>query len=102
MERSILDWSIRALLMALGTGLVVSALRVRAASALHRAWAAAMVAMLLLPVWTKWGPTVTAPVLPAARERVGIEALTRPEIPLASRAEGPQTTAPQAVGGEPF
>ena len=40
-------------------------LRVRGASVLHRAWTAAMVAMLLLPVWTQLGFSVTAPVLPA-------------------------------------
>jgi len=69
MEHSILEWSIRALLLVIGTALLVTALRIRGASALHRAWTAAMVAMLLLPLWTKWGPSVTAPVLPAARER---------------------------------
>jgi hypothetical protein len=69
MEHSILQWSIRALLLVLGTGLLVTALRIRGASALHRAWTAAMLAMLLLPLWTQWGPSVTVPVLPAARER---------------------------------
>jgi len=84
MEHSILDWSIRALLMVAGTGLVLGILRIRAASALHRAWTAAMVAMLLLPVWTRWGPSLTAPVLPDVRDQalVSFEALAPPEIPL--------------------
>jgi hypothetical protein len=72
MEQSILTWSLRGLLMAVGTGLVVSTLRVRAASALHRAWAATMVSMLVLPVWTKWGPSVIAPVLPAEQAKAAI------------------------------
>jgi len=76
-----MDWSIRALLMVVGTGLVMSALRVRAASVLHRAWTAAMVAMLLLPVWTNWGPSVTAPILPAAPEHARMQAAAPPDIP---------------------
>ena len=100
MERSIVEWSIRALLMVVGTGLVTSTLRVHAASALHRAWTAAMVAMLLLPVWTKWGPSVTAPLLPAVHGRA-----TRPEIPVGAlmpRAELSQAELPQAADAEPF
>ena len=68
-----MEWSVRALLLAVGTGVVVGALRVRAAAALHRAWTAAMVAMLLLPAWTTCVPTVSAPVLPAVREPVRME-----------------------------
>lgn len=64
MEHAILTWSVRGLLMAIGTGLVLKVLRVRAASALHHAWAATTLAMLVLPVWTTWGPSVVAPVLP--------------------------------------
>lgn len=59
--------------MVAGTGLALSMLRVRVASALHRAWTATMLAMLLLPVWTTWAPSITAPVLPAVREKVAIE-----------------------------
>ena len=69
MKHSILEWSIRALLLVVGTSLVVTMLRVRGASVLHRAWTAAMVAMLLLPVWTQLGLSVTAPVLPAEHRR---------------------------------
>src|ERR1700679_1823350 len=82
MERSIVEWSVRALLMVIGTGLIVGSLRIRAASALHRAWTAAMVAMLLLPVWTKWGPSVNTPVLPAVQERFRIEMPAQPDVPL--------------------
>ena len=101
MERSSLDWSIRALLMAAGTGLVVGALRIRAASALHHAWTAAMIAMLLLPVWTSWGPSLTAPVLPAAREAMiaRFEAPAPLETPLDTvvrQAEPSQSVAAQA------
>ncbi|HVV44954.1 MAG TPA: hypothetical protein VHC72_07100, partial [Bryobacteraceae bacterium] len=64
MERSILEWSIRAVLMVPGVGAVLRLLRVRSAAVRHAAWTAVTVAMLLLPVWTQWGPSVTARVLP--------------------------------------
>lgn len=65
MERSILEWSVRALLMAVWVGLMLAFLRVRTAALRHAVWTAVMVAMLSLPGWTKWGPSVTARVLPA-------------------------------------
>ncbi len=98
MERSIFEWSIRALLMAAGTGLAMKALRVRTASVLHRAWAAAMVAMLVLPVWTSWGPSLTARVLPAAPVQPGFGVTAPP--PLLDAAL-PQATASLRVPTEP-
>jgi hypothetical protein len=73
MERLILEWSIRALLMAIGTALVLGALRVGVASVLHRTWTAAMLGMLLLPIWTAWGPSIATPVLPDIAERIKID-----------------------------
>ena len=87
MEQSILEWSIRALLLVVGTGLVLSGLHVQVASVLHRAWTAAMVAMLLLPVWTQWGPSVTAPILPAVDQQTAL-----PEIPLVAVAPRADTS----------
>jgi hypothetical protein len=95
MEHMILEWSIRALLLVVGTGLVVSSLRLRGASVLHRAWTGAMVAMLLLPAWTRWGFSVTAPVLPAVREPA-----TWLQIPLES--ELPAAEESRAAAGEPL
>ena len=94
MEHSILEWSIRALLLIVGTSLVVAMLRVRDASMLHRVWTAAMMAMLLLPVWTQWGLSITAPVLPAEYERV-----TPPRI--SSGFEVPFTEASPTAASEP-
>jgi hypothetical protein len=85
MEPQILDWSLRAALMAAGTAAVLGVLRVRAASARHIAWTGVLVAMLLLPVLTTWGPKVTARVPPAVRERLAPE-LTTPERTLARQA----------------
>ncbi len=89
MEHSILASSIRALLMALATVVVVSALRIRAAALLHRAWAATTAAMLLLPLWIAWGPSVIAPVLPPAPERPAMQFLARASTQVGIRGTGP-------------
>src|SRR5262245_50209076 len=75
METQLLDWSLRALLMAAGTAAALSALRVRTPAARHLAWTGVMVVMLLLPALTTWGPKTPLPVLPAAREQLA------PELP---------------------
>lgn len=95
MEHAILEWSIRALLLVVGTGLVVSTLRLRGASVLHRAWTATMLAMLLLPVWTKWGLSMVAPVLPAVHEPA-----TELQVPLQSIM--PVAEESRSAAGEPF
>jgi len=98
MEHPILEWSIRAALMAIGTGLVVRILRINAATIRHRAWAVTMAAMLLLPLWTNWGPSFTASVLPAVSDARVIPATPRP-LAIFSGLPPLQETAPPA---EPF
>jgi hypothetical protein len=80
METQILDWSLRAALMAAGTAAVLAVLRVRTASARHIAWASVLVAMLLLPVLTTWGPKAPARMPPAVQERLApqLRTLMRP------------------------
>src|SRR5215470_3861381 len=85
METQILDWSLRAALMAAGTAAVLRVLRVRAASARHIAWTGVLIAMLLLPVLTTWGPKAPVRVPPAVRERLAPE-LTTPERTLMRQA----------------
>ncbi len=82
--------------MGLGIGVVAAALRLRAATALHRAWTAALLAMLLLPLWTSYGPSVTAHVLPAV-------AVTAPvAIPeISSPLEAAATPTPLAASTPP-
>ncbi|HWB86139.1 MAG TPA: M56 family metallopeptidase [Bryobacteraceae bacterium] len=68
----LLEWSIRAALMAAGTAAVLRLLRIRSAAARHAAWTAVLVVMLLMPVWTAWGPKVALPILPeAGRDALG-------------------------------
>src|SRR5215813_133198 len=75
METQLLDWSLRAVLMAVGTAATLGALRVRTPAARRLAWIGVLVAMLLLPAMTTWGPKAPLPVLPAAREQLA------PELP---------------------
>jgi hypothetical protein len=85
METRILDWSLRAFLMAGGTAAVLGALRVRSASARHIAWTGVLVVMLLLPVFTTWGPQAPVRVPPAIQERLAPELMT-PERTLTRQA----------------
>src|SRR5262249_31999102 len=78
MEAHILDWSLRAILMAAGTAAVLFVLRVRSASAKHIAWTGFLIAMLLLPVLTTWGPMTPVRVPSVVRERLMPE-VTTPE-----------------------
>jgi zinc transporter ZupT len=60
-----LECAIRAALIALGTAVVLSILRVKSARARHAAWTAVVLLMLLLPAWMAWGAKASLRVLPA-------------------------------------
>lgn len=62
----VVEWFVRAALMALGTAAVLRLLRIRGAVACHMAWTVVLAFMLLMPVWTAWGPKVAMPVVPEA------------------------------------
>jgi len=65
-EHLLFEFVVRAALIAAGTAAVLRILRVKTAAARHLAWAGVMVLMLLLPVWTAWGPKASWRILPAA------------------------------------
>jgi hypothetical protein len=81
MSSQVLEWSVRAALIAAGTALVLGVMRIRAAEARHAAWTVVLAAMLALPAWNTWGPKVAAPVLPAAGGEVAPEWIAIPEAP---------------------
>ena len=64
MERLFLEFTVRAALLVGGTAIVLYAMRVKAAAAKHTIWLAVMGLMLLLPIWTAWGPKATLRLLP--------------------------------------
>jgi beta-lactamase regulating signal transducer with metallopeptidase domain len=66
MPRLILECAVRAALIAVGTAAVLRLLRVKTAGARHAAWAGVLLLMLLLPVWTAWGPKAPVRMLPSA------------------------------------
>ncbi len=72
------ECAIRAALIGAATALVLFVLRVRMAAARHAAWAAVTLTMLLLPVWTAWGPKAHLRVLPAAPVAAGIDVALAP------------------------
>lgn len=65
MERLFLECTLRAALLVGGTAIVLYVMRVKQAALRHRVWTGVMALMLMLPVWTAWGPRVPLRVLPA-------------------------------------
>jgi hypothetical protein len=68
MERLFLECTLRAALLVVGTATLLYAMRIKAAAAKHRVWTGVMVLMLVLPIWTTWGPKISLRVLPALPE----------------------------------
>jgi hypothetical protein len=93
MPHLLLESSVRAALIALGTAAVLHALRAKSAGARHAAWAGLVVLMLLLPLWMAWGPRASLRVLPAAPTPAAVTPiLLSPLVPLgisAVRVEPP-------------
>jgi uncharacterized protein (TIGR03435 family) len=79
MQRILMECVVRAALIAAGTGLVLAIVRVRAAAARHAVWAGVVAAMLLLPVWSVWGPKAPLRVLRPASAAPAISAQATPE-----------------------
>ena len=64
MERLFLEFAVRAMLLVAGTAIVLYTTRVKAAAAKHVVWTGVLVLMLVLPLWTTWGPKVSLRLLP--------------------------------------
>ena len=63
MEKLILECVVRSLLIAVCTAAALFVLRVKAARVRHAVWASVVAMMLILPVWTAWGPKAVLRVL---------------------------------------
>ncbi len=68
MEHFVVEFVIRSGLIVLTTVLLLLALRIRTAAALHAVWEGVLILMLTLPIWISWGPKAALPVLPARGE----------------------------------
>jgi beta-lactamase regulating signal transducer with metallopeptidase domain len=64
MERLLLECAVRAALLVGGTAIVLYAMRVKRASSKHSVWSGVVGVMLLLPMWTVWGPKASLRLLP--------------------------------------
>ena len=64
MERLLVESAIRSVFVAVGVAGVLWATRMKAPAVLHAMWTLVMLAMLLLPLWTVWGPKAAMPMLP--------------------------------------
>ena len=95
MPQLILEFAVRAALVALGTAGVLRMLRVKSAGARHAAWTGVLVLMLLLPAWTAWGPRASVRLLPATAVPAASTtmALTVPMLPAASEGVAPAASA---------
>ncbi len=82
MERLWLECFVRAALIVAAAAVVLSAMRAKAASAKHSVWAGVAVMMLLLPIWTAWGPEASLRVLPPDAQSIAEKATGPIEISL--------------------
>ena len=64
MDRLLVESAIRGTLIAASVGGVLWATRMKAPALLHAIWTCVVIAMLLLPLWTIWGPKASMQVLP--------------------------------------
>jgi len=55
MERLFFECAVRAILIATGTAVALSVLRIKNVVARHRAWTGVVLFMLMLPLWTAFG-----------------------------------------------
>ena len=75
MERLFFECSVRAALLVAGAALVLYVMRVKAPAAKHSVWAVVVQLMLVLPIWTAWGPKASLRVLPPLVQRTAEEAI---------------------------
>ena len=66
MTALLLEFALRAALIALGTAAVLKLLRIQSATVRHAAWTAVVLAMLCLPIWQAGGVGLQLPVLTPA------------------------------------
>src|SRR5215471_20012614 len=74
MESLFVESPVRAALIAVVTAFVLSTIGIKPAAARHTAWTSVMLTMLLLPIWTAWGPKTPIRLLAPVESHVSIQA----------------------------
>jgi beta-lactamase regulating signal transducer with metallopeptidase domain len=80
MERLFLECAVRAALLVGTTAIVLYTMRVKAARSRHSVWSGVVGLMLVLPIWTAWGPKAPLRVLPAVAQSIANQAKAPIEI----------------------
>ena len=75
MERLFFECTVRASLLIAGTVMVLYAMRVKSAAARHSVWAGVVALMLVLPIWTAWGPKASLRLLPPLARQTAMGAI---------------------------
>lgn len=97
MLRLFLECTIRAALLVGATAILLSAMRVKAAAARHGVWAGVLALMLVLPIWTAWGPKLPLHLLPRLAPPAANLALAPAGIVSSSSRPLPLFSAPEAI-----
>src|SRR5207249_8478479 len=82
METLLLECAVRAILIATGTAVLLSVMRIKNVVARHRAWTGVMLFMLMLPLWTVFGYQVPIHVLSPIGEQSVLRPLSLERIPM--------------------
>jgi hypothetical protein len=64
MEHLFFETSVRAALIIGAAAIVLAAMKVKEPTAKHQIWSGVLALMLLLPIWTPWGPKASLRLLP--------------------------------------
>jgi beta-lactamase regulating signal transducer with metallopeptidase domain len=97
MARVLVECAVRGTLMAAVTVLILWATRVKTPVAVHAAWTGVVLSMLLLPVWTMWGPRASMRVLPPVPARREIVTTPQAAVPEAQQAERGRSDTVESV-----
>src|SRR4051812_28685668 len=85
MERLFVECAVRAALIAVVTAVVLRTIGINLAAARHTAWTIVMLTMLVLPIWTAWGPKTPIRLLPPAERHESIETPLQNVLPSSVR-----------------
>jgi hypothetical protein len=67
-EHLFIECSVRAALIIAAAAVVLTTTKVKEPTAKHQIWTGVLALMLLLPIWTPWGPKASLRVLPPLTE----------------------------------
>jgi hypothetical protein len=75
MERLFLECTIRAALLVATIAIVLYVMRIKSAATSHSIWAVVVQLMLVLPIWTAWGPKASLARLSLAKSLSELESV---------------------------